>query len=81
LVVGIFYFKKNSDDVKRNSDFLAKEKEELYQKYAYCPEEEGRPGQRTGEACFRNLKTSGDVIVFLSSTNSYLQKGVKAFKD
>ncbi len=81
LVIGVFYFKKNSDDIKRNSDSLAKEKEEMYRKYAYCPEEEGRPGEKTGEACFRNLKTSGDVVVFLSSTNSYLQKGVKAFKD
>jgi ABC-type branched-subunit amino acid transport system substrate-binding protein len=58
-----------------------KTKDDLYEKYAYCPEQEGRPGENVGGACFRNLKTSGDVIVFLSSTNSYLQKGVKAFKD
>jgi ABC-type branched-subunit amino acid transport system substrate-binding protein len=52
----------------------------LYQKFAYCPIERGRPGERVGDVCFRNLKTSGDVGVFLSSTNFHLDKGVEAFK-
>jgi ABC-type branched-subunit amino acid transport system substrate-binding protein len=52
----------------------------LYQKFVYCPIEKGRPGERVGDVCFRNLKTSGDVGVFLSSTNFHLDKGVEAFR-
>lgn len=53
----------------------------LYQKFAFCPIERGRPGERVGDVCFRNLKTSGDVGVFLSNTNFLLEKGSKAFKN
>ncbi len=53
----------------------------LYQRFAFCPLEKGRPGEKTGAACFRDLKTSGEVNVFLSSTNFHLQAGIKAFKE
>jgi tetratricopeptide (TPR) repeat protein len=52
----------------------------LYNQYAYCPEKKGRPGTKIEDTCFRQLKTSGDVGVFLSSTNFYLDKGTDAFK-
>jgi ABC-type branched-subunit amino acid transport system substrate-binding protein len=52
----------------------------LYQKYASCPIEKGRPGEKIGNSCFRNLITSGEVSVFLSSVNFQLEKGVEAFR-
>jgi ABC-type branched-subunit amino acid transport system substrate-binding protein len=61
--------------------YVSYENYRLYQKFAYCPEKKGRPGEKVGDACFRNLKTSGEVSVFLSSTNFYLEKGVEAFKN
>jgi ABC-type branched-subunit amino acid transport system substrate-binding protein len=60
--------------------YLNREKNHLYEQYAYCPREKGRPGEKVGETCFRNLKTSGDVGVFLSSTNFQLDQGIAAFK-
>jgi ABC-type branched-subunit amino acid transport system substrate-binding protein len=53
----------------------------LYQKYASCPIEKGRPGEKIGNSCFRNLITSGEVSVFLSSINFQLEQGVKAFRE
>ncbi len=53
---------------------------QIYQRFASCPYEEGRPGERVGNVCFRNLKTSGEVNLFLSSTNFHLNKGIDAFK-
>ncbi len=52
----------------------------LYQKFAYCLNEKGRPGEKLEDVCFRNLRTSGEFGVFLSSTNFHLDKGVEAFK-
>ncbi len=64
----------------------------LYQEFAYCPTEKGRPGkkiekektektEKTEETvCFRDLITSGEVGIFLSSTNYHLEKGIEAFK-
>jgi ABC-type branched-subunit amino acid transport system substrate-binding protein len=60
--------------------YLSQENNRLYQRFASCPIEKGRPGERVGDVCFRNLKTSGDVGAFLSSTNFHLDKGVEAFK-
>jgi ABC-type branched-subunit amino acid transport system substrate-binding protein len=55
---------------------------DLYQRFAYCPLTKGRPGEKIGEnSCFRNLITSGEVSVFLSSINFQLDRGVKAFRD
>jgi ABC-type branched-subunit amino acid transport system substrate-binding protein len=52
----------------------------LYNEFAYCPTEKGRPGKKIEDTCFRPLKTSGDVGVFLSSTNFHLDRGINAFK-
>jgi ABC-type branched-subunit amino acid transport system substrate-binding protein len=52
-----------------------------YEKYVYCPQKEGRPGEKIGNSCFRNLITSGEVSVFLSSINFQLEQGVKAFSE
>jgi ABC-type branched-subunit amino acid transport system substrate-binding protein len=61
---------------------LSKEKKDLYDQYAYCPIEKGRPGEKVGkDVCFRDLITSGEKNVFLSSTNFHLEKGIKAFKN
>jgi ABC-type branched-subunit amino acid transport system substrate-binding protein len=63
--------------------FVSHEKNSLYEQFAYCPEKRGRPGVKIGDRdiCFRNLKTSGEVGAFLSSTNFHLEKGSKAFQD
>jgi ABC-type branched-subunit amino acid transport system substrate-binding protein len=68
--------------VVANNLYLSREKERLYQQFAYCPTEKGRPGETVGDkgTCFRNLKTSGEVGVFLSSTNFQLDQGREAFK-
>ncbi len=52
-----------------------------YEKYVYCPLTKGRPGEKIGDSCFRNLITSGEVSVFLSSINLQLDKGAKAFSE
>jgi ABC-type branched-subunit amino acid transport system substrate-binding protein len=58
----------------------------LYNEFAYCPKEKGRPGEKiekenSGETvCFRNLVTSGEINIFLSSTNYHLDRGIDAFK-
>ncbi len=52
----------------------------LYQRFALCPLEKGQPGESIGSTCFRNLKTSGEVSVFLSSSNFHLEQGTYAFK-
>jgi ABC-type branched-subunit amino acid transport system substrate-binding protein len=53
-----------------------------YHEYAYCPLKKDRLGEKVGkDACFRNLRTSGDKIVFFSSSNFHLQKGIEAFRE
>jgi hypothetical protein len=53
----------------------------LYDDFAYCPIEKGRPGKKIKKenpekiVCFRNLITSGEVSVFFSSTNHHLDQG------
>jgi ABC-type branched-subunit amino acid transport system substrate-binding protein len=62
---------------------LSKEKKDLYDQYAYCPKEKGRPGERVEETdtCFRALRTNGNLPVFLSKTNDKLYQGTQAFKE
>lgn len=58
----------------------------LYDDFAYCPAEKGRPGKKIKKenpeetVCFRNLITSGEIGIFLSSTNHHLSKGIEAFR-
>ncbi len=58
----------------------------LYNEFVYCPQEQGRPGKRIKKenseesVCFRNLITSGEIGIFLSSTNYHLNKGIEAFR-
>ncbi len=74
----IIYLYQKTNQLNKN---LQQEKDRLYEQYAYCPKEKGRPGEKVEkDICFRSLVTSGNVNVFLSSTNFHLTKGVEAFK-
>jgi hypothetical protein len=59
----------------------------LYNEFAYCPKEKGRPGEKIKKenfeetVCFRNLITSGEINIFLSSTNYHLDQGIDAFNN
>jgi ABC-type branched-subunit amino acid transport system substrate-binding protein len=74
LLAGLIVF-------SQNNIYLSKENRRLYEKYAYCPIEKGRLGEKVGvDTCFRNLITSGDANVFFSSSNFHLNKGIENFK-
>ncbi len=78
LTCSIAIFAANIIYLNKN---LRQERDRLDEQYAYCPREKGRPGEKVGkDICFRNLVTSGNFSVFLSSTNFHLTKGVEAFK-
>jgi ABC-type branched-subunit amino acid transport system substrate-binding protein len=52
----------------------------VFNRYASCPVFEGLSGEKTSNnTCFRNLKTSGNRKLFLSSTNPDIEKGIKSF--
>ena len=55
----------------------------IYNKYVYCLTIKGRPGERVEgtDTCFRALRTSGDLPVFLSRTNYSLEQGTQAFRE
>jgi ABC-type branched-subunit amino acid transport system substrate-binding protein len=49
-------------------------------RFAICPFVKGKNGENTNGVCFRDLKTSGDKNLFLSSTNLDLEEGVELFR-
>jgi ABC-type branched-subunit amino acid transport system substrate-binding protein len=75
IIINMYLSQQNAD--------LNKKSIALSNQYEYCPKKRGRPGERIEETevCFRNIKTSGDVGIFLSSANFHLNRGVEAFKE
>jgi ABC-type branched-subunit amino acid transport system substrate-binding protein len=92
IISSMYLSYQNSLLDKRNvvldntSKDLGRQRNDLYNQYAYCPKEKGRPGEKIEttkpgkDVCFRNIITSGEVGVFLSSTNFHLDRGIEAFK-
>ncbi len=55
-------------------------RQQVYEKFAFCPIKQGILAEKIEDICFRTLITSGDRIAFLSGSNFQLKKGIEYFK-
>ena len=49
-------------------------------RFAVCPFIKGKNGENINNVCFRDLRTSGDKNLFLSSANLDLEEGIELFR-